>query len=66
MTDNIEEENNIDETEAQLLQAMSVDDELPVYKAYSGIKLEDGVEKAKMLDIVDAIKTVIINHPFSQ
>ena len=58
MTDNIEEENNIDETEAQLLQAMSVDDELPVYKAYSGIKLEDGVEKAKMLDIVDAIKTV--------
>lgn len=58
MTDNIEEENNIDETEAQLLQAMSVDDELPVYKAYSGIKLEDGVKKAKMLDIVDAIKTV--------
>ena len=58
MTDNIEEENNIDETEAQLLQAMSVDDELPVYKAYSGIKLEDGVEKAKMLDIVDALKTV--------
>jgi len=58
MTDNIEEENNIDETEAQLLQAMSVDDELPVYKAYSGVKLEDGVDKAKMIDIVEAIKTV--------
>ena len=32
-------ENNteaIDETEAQLLQAMSVDEELPVYKAFAG------------------------------
>ena len=59
MTDNIEEEEkNIDETEAQLLQAMSVDDELPVYKAYAGVKLEEGIEKAKMIDIVEAIKTV--------
>lgn len=55
------DENNteaIDETEAQLLQAMSVDEELPVYKAYAGKKLVGGVVFAKMNDIVEAIKTV--------
>ena len=55
------DENNteaIDETEAQLLQAMSVDEELPVYKAYAGKKLVRGVVFAKMNDIVEAIKTV--------
>ena len=51
-------EKELDETEIQLLEAMSVDDELPVYKAYAGIMLEKGTEKAKMLDIVEAIKTV--------
>jgi FeS assembly SUF system protein len=47
-----------DETEAQLLQAMSVDDELPVYKAYAGEELINKSDIAKMFDIVEAIKTV--------
>jgi FeS assembly SUF system protein len=47
-----------DETEAQLLQAMSVDDELPVYKAFAGNKLETKDNLAKMYDIIEAIKTV--------
>lgn len=55
-------DNNIvidfDETETQLLQAMSVDEELPVYKAYAGSELEDTTNIAKMFDIVEAIKTV--------
>ncbi len=57
MTDNLELE-TIDDTEAQLLQAMSVDDELPVYKAYAGEKLEKDSKIAKIYDIVEAIKTV--------
>jgi len=58
MTSN-DEENIIDENEAQLLEAMSVEDEeLPVYKAYAGKKLEKNETNAKMIDIVDAIKTV--------
>lgn len=57
MTEEIKE-NTIDETEAQLLEAMSIDEELPVYKAYSGKKLDDTTSIAKMLDIVEAIKTV--------
>lgn len=54
-------ENNteaIDETEAQLLQAMSVDEELPVYKAFAGKNIEKDVVFAKMEDIIEAIKTV--------
>ncbi len=50
--------NEIDENEAQLLQAMSVDDELPVYKAYAGEELNDKSCIAKMVDIVEAVKTV--------
>ncbi|MBE6463346.1 MAG: DUF59 domain-containing protein [Alphaproteobacteria bacterium] len=50
--------NEIDENEAQLLQAMSVDDELPVYKAYAGEELINKSDIAKMFDIVEAIKTV--------
>ena len=52
-------ENNeiVDENEAQLLNAMSVD-ELPVYKAFAGKELEPSSKKAKMFDIVEAIKTV--------
>ena len=48
----------IDETEAQLLQAMSVEDELPVYKAFAGSKLDTKDNLAKIYDIVEAIKTV--------
>ena len=55
MTDNTEE--LIDETEALLLDAMSVED-LPAYKAYAGQELAVDEEKAKMYDIVEAIKTV--------
>ena len=51
----------IGENEAQLLQAMSVDEssEIPAdYKAYAGEKLAEGTEPAKMYDIIEAIKTV--------
>ncbi len=47
----------VDENEAQLLNAMSIDD-LPVYKAYAGETLDISAPKAKMFDIVEAIKTV--------
>ena len=58
MIDNLAE-NEINETEAQLLQAMSVnDEELPVYKAYAGESLLDKSYIAKNIDIVEAIKTV--------
>lgn len=49
---------DIDDTEAQLLQAMAIDDELPVYKAYAGKELANNQTLAKMFDIVEAIKTV--------
>ena len=49
---------DIDDTEAQLLQAMAIDDELPVYKAYAGTELANNQTLAKMFDIVEAIKTV--------
>lgn len=59
MTNTVEELENIDENEAQLLQAMSVEeDELPVYKAYAGKELESNVIIAKTHDIIEAIKTV--------
>lgn len=52
----------MDENEAQLLQAMSVNDlppePLPDYKAYAGKALEVGIAPAKMIDIIDALKTV--------
>ena len=55
-------DNNIiidyDDTETQLLQAMSIDEELPVYKAYAGNELSDISNIAKMFDIVESIKTV--------
>jgi FeS assembly SUF system protein len=49
-----------DEAEAQLLEAMTLHDseEIPVYKAYAGSPLEDITSKAKIFDIVEAIKTV--------
>lgn len=47
----------VDENEAQLLNAMSVDD-LPVYKAYAGYSLDETTQKAKLFDVVEAIKTV--------
>ena len=48
----------IDDNEVQLLQAMSIDDELPIYKAYAGSELRKDAKIAKMFDIVEAIKTV--------
>lgn len=47
----------IDDNEAQLLDAMSVD-ELPEYKAHAGQKLNVVETRAKMFDIIQAIKTV--------
>ncbi len=53
----MEEETN--ENEALLLQAMSIEDTIKLdYKAYAGKTLDAGVQKAKMLDIINAIKTV--------
>lgn len=53
------EQNLIDDTEAQLLAAMSInDEEIPVYKAKAGVPISEGTEAAKMYDIVEAIKTV--------
>ena len=56
--ENIEEQ-TIGATESRLLQAMSINDEedaapteLPEYIAYAGTELAQGVEKAKMFDIV--------------
>ncbi len=49
----------INEEEALLLQAMSVEENLAQdYKAYSGSELVNNIKKANMYDIVNAIKTV--------
>lgn len=60
MTGQAVEQKTIDENEAQLLAAMSIDeeDELPVYKAYAGKELSNTEKKAKLFDVVEAIKTV--------
>lgn len=62
--ENIEEQ-TIGATESRLLQAMSINDEenaapteLPEYIAYAGTELAQGVEKAKMFDIVEKIRTI--------
>lgn len=50
---------DIDENEALLLQAMSIEESsVPDYKAFAGADLPQGEEVAKMFDIVEAIKTV--------
>lgn len=52
---------DIDDNEATLLQAMSVDDapQIPQdYKAVAGTALQSGQPVAKMIDIIEAIKTV--------
>lgn len=50
---------NVDENEAVLLQAMSVEENITSdYKAYAGTELEASQTKAGMYDIVEAIKTV--------
>ena len=62
--ENIEKQ-TIGATESRLLQAMSINDEedaapteLPEYIAYAGTELAQGVEKAKMFDIVEKIRTI--------
>jgi FeS assembly SUF system protein len=57
MTDTFDDA--LDENEQQLLEAMSLsDEELPTYKAYAGEDLPTDKTKAKMFDIVEAVKTV--------
>lgn len=60
-----DEVSEIGATESRLLQAMSMADTLdketvvPVdYVAYAGKELETGIQKAKMFDIVESIRTV--------
>lgn len=51
----------IDENEAQLLQAMSAGESIEIpadYKACAGEKLAVGTVPARMYDIIEAIKTV--------
>lgn len=51
----------INENEAMLLQAMSIDDTPAIpadYKAVAGTKLSQNDTLAKMIDIIEAIKTV--------
>ena len=60
------EEKIIGATESRLFQAMSIEDTptgiptepLPDFIAYAGKTLESGVSKAKMIDIVEQIRTV--------
>ena len=70
MSENTENNANIEEqtigaTASRVLQAMSINDEedaapteLPEYIAYAGTELAQGVEKAKMFDIVEKIRTI--------
>lgn len=55
-----EELPNVDDTEAQLLMAMSLNnqDEIPVYRANAGKSLKQGSKLASVQDIVEALKTV--------
>ena len=53
------EQTLLDENEAQLLEAMSIDtDDLPIYQAHAGKELKQGSSIASMDDIIEAIKTV--------
>ena len=68
MTEETKDNNEVNEigaTESRLLQAMSINDEMaeeavaPVeYSAYAGEKLALDAPKAKMIDIVEQIRTV--------
>lgn len=50
---------DIDENEAQLLQALEIQEQINAdYKAFAGKKLEPNAKKAQMFDIVEAIKKV--------
>lgn len=56
MTDTTDD---IDTTEAQLLQALEMQEQISSdYKAFAGKKLEHNAKKAQMFDIVEAIKKV--------
>ena len=56
MTDTTDD---IDTTEAQLLQALEMQEQMNTdYKAFAGKKLEPNAKKAQMFDIVEAIKKV--------
>jgi len=56
MTDTTDD---IDTTEAQLLQALEMQEQISTdYKAFAGKKLEPNAKKAQMFDIVEAIKKV--------
>lgn len=48
----------INENEAQLLEAMSIADSTPEYKANAGTPLEDGQPHALKEEIIEAIRTV--------
>ena len=48
----------LNENEAQLLDAMSAFDELPEYKASAGTPLAEGKDLASKEEIIEAVRTV--------
>jgi len=53
------EQTSLDENEALLLNAMSIDEEeFPVYQAHAGQSLKNGVKIADISHIIEATKTV--------
>lgn len=48
----------ISENEAQLLDAMSVPEQMPEYKAVAGTSLKEGEKHASKEEIIEAIRTV--------
>ena len=49
---------NINENEAQLLEAMSVSDDKKEYKAIAGTPLQNGAKTASKTEIIEAIRLV--------
>ena len=63
--ENNSETNEIGATESRLLEAMSMpeDNDFSVepvaeYSAFSGKELDEGINKAKMIDIIELLKTI--------
>ncbi len=64
--EDIKDNMEIGATESRLLEAMSAPIEtldvnfepVPEYSAFAGNELESGIKKAKMIDIIDLLKTI--------
>ena len=63
--ENNSETNKIGATESRLLEAMSMPEDndfsfepVAEYSAFSGKELDEGINKAKMIDIIELLKTI--------